>query len=543
MKNQPWVQSYDRGVPAQLTYPQKNLCELLEESALKFKDHGFTEVNGRQITYAEFLKLTNILARNFVRTGMKQRDRVALCLPNSGNFILTFFAILKTGAIAVGINPQIKSNEIARLMELSKVNWIISSPETIRTTSPLIHKRAIKGAILDSGERNDELKSLQEISFPIHSLQKFALEELGGKVNMPDISPDMPAILQFTGGTTGTPKAAVGLHRNLVANMLQFRNWLSGLLDGQEVLLAAIPLTHVYGLVLCMCLGIYMGARIVCLPGARDIELLVKTIKEQKVTLFPAVPTVFYGMNHRLKTDLGNYNLDSLKVCISGSSPLHPEVLKGFSGRIRGKLIEGYGLSEAPTATHCNPVNGKINPCSIGLPLPDVDCKVMDIETGRKEMPIGEIGELIIKGPQVMKGYFGDPTATRSVLRKGWLHTGDIVRMDERGYFYLVDRKKDVIKVSGFQVWPREVEDVLVEHPGVKEAAVAGVIDKRQGEKVKAWVVAKSGVSLTSEELRNWCKERLSGYKVPGLIEFIDEIPKTPVGKILRRVLISRELE
>ncbi|NPV57371.1 MAG: AMP-binding protein, partial [Anaerolineae bacterium] len=355
---------------------------------------------------------------------------------------------------------------------------------------------------------------------------------------LPIVQCDDAAIYQYTGGTTGVPKGAIGLHRNLVANILQFREWLVGLEEGGEVALAAIPLYHVYGMVIAMGVSVALGASIVLIRTPQDLSLLLSSIQQYGVTLFPGVPNLYAAINKNPDVLAGKYDLRTIKACISGSAPLLPEIKQQFEALTGGKLVEGYGLSEAPTATHCNPVHGENRTGSIGLPLPDVDARIVDAEVGDRQLAIGEVGELIIRSPQVMAGYHGMDEETKLALRKGWLYTGDLARMDEDGYFYLVDRKKDVIKIGGFQVWPREVEEVLALHPDIKDAAVAGVPDATYGEMVKAWIVLQEGRSISPGEVQGWCEERLARYKKPMAVEFIDTIPRTFVGKVLRRELV-----
>jgi long-chain acyl-CoA synthetase len=365
----------------------------------------------------------------------------------------------------------------------------------------------------------------------------------GGDLPTEPVTPDDPAIFQYTGGTTGIPKCAVGLHRNLVANALQFRHWLANVEEGRETVLVAIPMYHVYGMVLGMSLGIMLGARIVLAPDPRDINRLLSTLEGQKVTIFPGVPSLYNAIIQHPGVQAGQYNLRTIKACISGSAPLPRLVKEKFEALTGGRLVEGYGLSEAPTATHCNPILGENRSGSIGLPLPDVECRIVSLEDGRASLDPGQVGELAIRGPQVMAGYHALPEETQAVLREGWLFTGDVARMDEDGYFYLVDRKKDVIKSGGFQVWPNEVEAVINAHPKVLESAVAGVRDPWRGEVVKAWVVAKKGEAIGAEEVRAWCRESLAGYKVPYLVEFREALPRTGVGKVLRRELVRQQDE
>jgi len=357
------------------------------------------------------------------------------------------------------------------------------------------------------------------------------------------VGPEDVAIFQYSGGTTGIPKAAIGLHRNLVANTLQFSRWLVGLEDGKEVVLAAIPLFHVYGMVIAMSMGIAIGASLVLIPNPRDIANILENIQRYKATLFPGVPNMYSAINHHPDVLAGKYDLRSIKACISGSAPLLEETRMTFENLTGGKLLEGYGLSEAPTATHCNPMLGENRAGSIGLPLPDIDCRIVDLETGQVELPIGEIGELIINGPTIMRGYHNISDQTEQTLRNGWLYTGDIARMDKDGYFYLVDRKKDLMKIGGLQVWPREVEEVIAAHPKVLEVGVAGVMDPQRGERVKAWIVLKPGEKLALDEVKTWCRERIAPYKAPSLVAFLDKLPRTTVGKVLRRELVRMHRE
>jgi long-chain acyl-CoA synthetase len=358
-----------------------------------------------------------------------------------------------------------------------------------------------------------------------------------------EVTPEDTALFQYSSGTTGISKGAVAMHRNLVANSLEIRYWITSAKDGQETVLMAIPLFHVYGMIAGMNFGLASGASLVMIPNPRDLKDVLNSIQKYKPTIFPGVPTLYNAINNHPDVLAGKYNLSSIKACISGSAPLMRETKDKFESLTGGKLFEGYGLSEAPTATHCNPMFGENRAGSIGLPLPDVDVRIVSLDDGVTNLPPGEIGELVIKGPQVMKGYHNMPTETNNALRDGWLFTGDIARMDEDGYFYIVDRKKELIKPGGYQVWPREVEEVIMENPKVLEVGVAGVPDPYRGETVKAWVVLKPGETATEEDIRAWCKERMAKFKVPTLVEFRSELPKTTVGKILRRELIRQDRE
>ena len=337
------------------------------------------------------------------------------------------------------------------------------------------------------------------------------------------------------------PKAAVGLHRNVAANVLQFSKWLTGLKIGEEVFLTAIPLFHVYGMVIGLNVAIAMASKIVLVDNPGDIDSLLKTIENHKVSVFPGVPSLFTAINNNLANTNNKPTLMSLQVCISGSAPLPHNTRVTFERFTGAKLVEGYGLSEAPTATHCNPVQGENRDGSIGLPLPDVDCQIVSLENASIAAPEGEIGELLIKGPQIMSCYFQQEGESAIALKSGWLQTGDIARMDEDGYFYIIGRKKDLIKVGGLQVWPNEVEEVLREIPGVKECAVTGISDDFYGEIVKAWLVLEPGSSISLESIKELCEEKLANYKIPRNVEIISDLPRSAVGKVLRYKLQQKK--
>jgi long-chain acyl-CoA synthetase len=362
-------------------------------------------------------------------------------------------------------------------------------------------------------------------------------------VEAPILTGDTPAVLQFSGGTTGVPKAALALHRNVVANVIQFKTWLTTLKDGQEVFLTAIPLYHVYGMVIGLNVGIAMGATIVLISNPRDLEGMLKTVEKHSATFFPGVPSIYNAINHYPLALDGQVNLRSIKACISGSAPLLDEVRQKFENLTGGKLVEGFGLSEAPTATHCNPIQGENRVGSIGLPLPDVDCRIVDLEDAMKNVGVGDQGELCIRGPQVMKEYFEMPEESAIILQDGWLHTGDVAKMDADGYFYIVGRIKELIKVNGLQVWPTEVEQVLSSYPGVIEVAAAGTPDTESGESVRAWLVVADAAFFDLQSLKEYCRKNLVSYKIPKEFILVNSLPKSPVGKILRRVLAATVTE
>ena len=542
--NKPWLKHYDISVPPSLTYPETTVHAFLQQAAKKFPERACTIYNDTTYSYAVMDKMSDVFAMALQETGVEKGDRVAVILPNIPQFLLAYYGILKAGGIVVAMNPLYKVDEIQYHLDVSGAKMVIALDEYREVLEKVQQKipglRFIFTAMTESntlhGGSSDAIKEGLWLTALLQQYEGKPCVEV-------DVSPDDPAIFQFSGGTTGTPKAAVGLHRNLVANILQFSNWLVGLEEGKEVLLAAIPLYHVYGMVIGMGMAVGLGASMVLIDQATDISGILHGIDRYQATLFPGVPNLYRAINQHPDVLAGKYRLGSIKACISGSAPLLPETKTAFESLTGGKLLEGYGLSEAPTATHCNPMLGENRVGSIGLPISDVVCRIVDLETGKVDMLPGETGELIISGPQIMPGYHNKPEETRIALREGWLFTGDIAKMDEDGYFYLVGRKKDLIKIGGFQVWPREVEEVLIQHPAVKDVCVAGVPDAEQVETVKAWVILQPDAMVSSDVLRAWCKERIAAYKCPTLVVFRESFPRTAVGKLLRRELIREHIE
>lgn len=535
MLDKPWLKNYDPGVPAHLEYPQIPVFDLLRQASTQYPKQTCIIYRNKKITYQEVETLTNRLAVALIRMGVQKGDRIGIWITNRPEFVLAFMAILKAGGVAVAINTLYKPREFIHQVNDAQIKILFSLEAFYPVLKEIRSQTSVQKIILVDGKgrlsANDE--RLADI---LKGVPKSDTPNL-------DVYPQDAAILQYSGGTTGTSKGAIGLHSNLVANVVQFRTWLVGIQEGQEVILVAIPLFHVYGMVLGMLLTIACKATMVLIENPRDLESILESIRKYRVTIFPGVPTLYNAINQHPEVAAGKYNLSSIKACISGSAPLHKETKDRFEALTGGKLMEGYGLSEAPTATHCNPMFGENRVGSIGLPLPDVDARIVSLEDGVTVLPPGETGELVLTGPQVMKGYHNLPLETRTALREGWLFTGDIAWMDKDGYFYLVDRKKDLIKPGGFQVWPREVEEVISQHPKVLEVGVAGVPDSYRGETVKAWIVLKPGLTASEEEIRQFCAAELAPYKVPSFIEFRESLPKTSVGKILRRELVRQHLE
>lgn len=557
MNDQPWLKNYDKQVPPTIDYPQVPLFSFLEDAALKFPDIPCTIFEGAKITYREMNAYTDRLAAGLAEVGIKKGDRVGIFMPNSPQFVIAYFAILKIGGIVVAVNPLYSSREIEHQVNDAGIEVMMVMSNFYNKIKEVQPKTCIRKVIVTNIK--ETFPPLLSFLFTMFSEKKkgFHIEiapedismwDLINKHNPEDrpkvnVGPEDIALFQYSGGTTGISKGAIALHRNLVANTLMIRTWLHTCKDGKEAMLMAIPLFHVYGMVAGLCFGIRIAASMVLIPDPRETKKILENIQKYKTSIYPGVPAMYIAINNHPDVQARKYDLSSIKACISGSAPLLRETKDRFESLTGGKLVEGFGLSEAPTATHCNPLEGKNPPGSIGLPVSDIDCRIVSLEDEVTDLGINEIGELLIKGPNVMRGYHNMPTETANALRDGWLYTGDIARMDEDGYFYIVDRKKEMIKPGGYQVWPREVEEVIAAHPKVTEVGVAGIPDPYRGETVKAWIVVKPNEKLTAEEIKTWCKERIAPFKAPTHIEFRTELPKTTVGKILRRELVRQHKE
>jgi long-chain acyl-CoA synthetase len=537
MSSRPWLSRYDPGMPQHLDYPLIPVFHFLDEAARLCPERICLIFKDETRTYREAAAQTDHLAAALIGLGICKGERVGICMPNCPEFVLAYFAILKAGGVVVAINPLYTPPEIAHQVNDAGLETIFCAGglyERIRTVQPQtgIRRVIVTGAITPQpGDLQfDELLTGQLASAPAKGMPTLST------VDTNDV-----ALFQYTGGTTGIAKAAVARHRNLVANALQFKAWMSTMEEEKETFLLALPVYHIYGMVCGMLLGIALRASLVILPDPRNIPELLSAIQAYRVTYFPAAPTLYNAINNAPQVTFGQVDLSSIKACISGSAPLLRQTKEKFESLTGGRIVEGYGLSEAPTATHCNPLQGENRLGAIGLPLPDVDARIVSLEDGLTEMPVGEAGELIIQSPQVMLGYHNMPGETSLALRDGWLYTGDIARMDADGYFYIIDRKKELIKPGGMEVWPREVEEVITALSGVAEVAVTGIPDDYRGETVKAWVVLKPGETLAGSDIQAWCRERLAAYKIPTEVEFRAQLPKSTVGKILKRELTGNK--
>jgi len=557
MEDRPWLKKYDPGVPYHIEYPPVPLFHFMEEAARNHPDRPCTIFKGAKVSYAEMDALTDRLAGGLAELGVKKGDPVGILMPNTPQFVVAFYGILKAGGVVVATNPLYTAREIEHQLNDAGVEIMLVMSNYYNIVKEVQPKTRLKKLVVTNIK--EYLPGLLSILFGLAKEKKGGfrvtitgddvwLKDLVGRHTREDrpklqIGPDDLCIFQYSGGTTGVSKAAASLHRTLIANTLQIRSWMPEVKQGGEIVLMAIPLFHVYGMVAGMSLAVGTAASMVMVPNPRDMADVLGSIAKYRPTIYPGVPTMYNAINNHPDVQAHKVDVTSIKACISGSAPLMRETKERFEALTGGKLVEGYGLSEAPTATHCNPLNGETRTGSIGLPMPDVEARIISLDDGKTVLKPGEIGELVIKSPNVMKGYHNMPTETANTLRDGWLYTGDIARMDEDGYFYIVDRKKELIKPGGYQVWPRDVEEAIMEHPKVLEVGVAGVPDAYRGETVKAWVVVKPGQSLTEDEVKAWCKERLAPFKVPTSVEFLGEIPKTTVGKILRRELVRMDRE
>ena len=555
-----WLKHYDPGVPPTIDYPQITLHQLLEESASRFSEHTAIIFPGAfndeyLISYRGLDEQANKLANALLEMGVKKGDRVALLMPNCPQFVISYYAVLKAGAIVVATNPLYSPREMEFQLKDCGAETIIVLSLFYKTIMGLKERTNLKNVVVTNIKEYlppqsrkmftvfVERQEGHRVRIPrVKNIYKFQDLLRRFSIALPAVKtdPDDVAMFQYTGGTTGLSKAAVALHRNVLANVYQMRAWAEpvGRKEGEEVIMGVMPLFHVYGMVTVMHFSVLTGSAMVLLPRF-ETDKVLSAINRYRPAFFPGVPTMYVAINNH--PEVSKYDLRSIEACVSGAAPLPGEVQQRFEELSRGKLVEGYGLSEASVVVTANPLIKMRKVGSIGVPFPDVEARIMDMETGEKEMPVGEVGELVVRGPQVMKGYWNRPEETELVLRNGWLYTGDLARMDEDGFFFIVDRKKEMILAGGFNIYPREVEEVLYEHPKIREVACYGVPDPYRGQTVKVAIVLKEGESATADEIVEFCRPRLARYKVPKLVEFTDALPKSLIGKVLRRVLVEEE--
>jgi len=549
----PWLDSYPPGVPEHVDVPAANLAALLDDAARDFPHAPALHFEGRTTSYAQLADQAWRLATALAGLGVGKGTRVGLILPNCPQAVIALFATLRLGATVVQNNPLYTERELAHQLGDAGVEVVVCLDLVYQKVKALRGRTAIREVIVTSVL--DELPAIKRALAPYTKRGKAAGVAIGrdepvrrwrevlgsATARLPEaaVDPDRDlALLQYTGGTTGISKGVMLSHANLRANVEQVRAWFPDADPGREVMMAVLPFFHVYGLTVCLLLGVRLGAALVLLPRF-NLDGVLAAIDRFRPTLFPGVPTMYVAINNAVEK--GGHDLSSIKACLSGAAPLPMEVAERFERFSGGRLVEGYGLSESSPVAIANPIYGKRKAGTIGMPLPDTVARVADPADPARTLPVGEAGELAIAGPQVMLGYWNRPEETADVLRDGWLLTGDMAVMDEEGYFAIVDRKKDLIIAGGYNVYPREVEEVLSEHPKILEVAVSGVPDAYRGEIVKAFVVLRTGEQATTEEIREFAKARLAAYKVPRAVEFRDELPKTLIGKVLRRALVEEE--
>jgi len=562
MTEKPWLKFYEPHVPEHIDYPRTTMPAVLEEMARKYPDHTALIFKDTKLTFRQYNDSVDRFAAALQGLGVKKGDRVAVHLPNVPQFPIAYYAILRIGGIVVPCNPIYTAREMRHQLKDSGAEVCV----TLSLMYPLVKQiRAdtnLRHVIV--AQIKTYLPPLLRVLFALLKEKKDGhrvdisgdahtawfsdvLAQAPAKPQPVEIGLDDTAVLMYTGGTTGISKGAQLTHKNILVNAYQCKVWLNAD-EGTEVSLTALPLYHSYAMTTCMNHSTLTAAAMVLVPNPRDLEDVLKSITKHKPTQYPGVPAMYVAINNY--PDLSKYDVSSIKACISGAAALPVEVQQRFQELTGARLVEGYGLSEASPVTHANPIFGENRVGTIGLPWPDTDVQIVDVDTGEKVLGVGEIGELCVRGPQVMSGYWHMPEETANSLRpdpaggEPWLHTGDIAIMDENGYFQIRDRKKDMILgAGGLNVYPREIEDVLYEHSKVMEVAAVGIPVEGKGERPKVFVVLKPGETATEEEIIAFCRENLASYKVPRWVEFRSELPKTAVGKILRRVLVEEDLQ
>ena len=534
----PWLAAYERGnVEPKSQVFEGSLYDLFRHAAEEHRGRNALSFYGTTFEFGRLQALVEKMAASLSAAGVSKGDRVALMLPNCPQYVISFFATVKVGAVVTQVNPMYVEREIEHILTDSGAETILVYAAVYERVKAVLPDTSLKNVIVV-----DFVDEPEGLNAGHHAFGAFLSTDADPAPDVEIEPAEDVAVLQYTGGTTGVSKGAMLTHRNLVANVQQAIDVFVQNPDqftGRKCV-GALPFFHIYGLTCVMLFGIRLGVEQVLLPRF-EVEEALAVFENTKPTMFSGVPTMYMALLAS-DQDLRKHHLHDVMIFNSGGSALPVNLKRSFEERVGKPLFEGYGLSEASPVTHNNPpFLGEGREGSIGIPIPSTDARIVDVESGEREMPVGESGELIIKGPQVMKGYLNMPEETASTLKDGWLHTGDVAKMDEDGYFFIVDRKKDMIVASGYNVYPREVEEVLFEHPDVAEAVAIGVPDEYRGETVKAFVVKRSGATTTEEEIMAFCKERLAAYKAPKAVEFRDDLPKSAVGKLLRRVLIDEE--
>jgi long-chain acyl-CoA synthetase len=537
-------------------YPRRTLLDVVAETARARPEHPALLFEGARMSYRRLEQLSDAFAAALAALGVGKGDTVALLVPNAPQAVVAQLGAWKAGAVAAPLNPLYTADELEPVLRSTGARVAVVLTPFYEKLKAVQGRTAVRHVI--ATRIREHLPPVLRILFALAKERKggHRIALRGGDLWMPDllraharaprpaveVGCDDPALLLFTGGTTGVPKAAICAHASPVQFGIQLRAWMEGIFsEWNDVLLVCMPLFHVYGNVGVLGAGLVAHMPLVLVPNPRDLDRLVATIRRTRPAFLPGVPTLFNALASHRDVASGKVDLRCVKLSLCGAAPLLAETKARFERITGGRIVEGYALTESMMGTVMTPVRGAYKPGSCGLPLPDVEVRIVDADDGERALAPGEVGEITLRAPQLMRGYLGHPEETARTLRDGWLYTGDLGTLDEDGYLFLVDRKKDVVKTSGFQVWPREVEEVLAAHPAVAEAAVAGVPDPVQGEAVKAWIVARPGARATAEDLRSHCREKLVGYKIPTQFVFRDALPKSAVGKVLRRVLVDED--
>ncbi len=549
----PWLASYEEGVPATMDYEDACLPAFLDRSSEEFPETMALLFQGYQVNYRQLKEMVDRFATGLHAHGIRQGDSVAILLPNVIPCVVAYYAILKIGARAVMNNPLYSDRELEHQFNDSGAKLLITLDLLVKRMVALRSKTRIETIIYTS--IGDDLPFPKSLLFPLVGKKKGLAADVAPaadlhqwKTVLAQHPPQPPAVklafddiamLQYTGGTTGVSKGVMLTHGNLSRQVQHVRAWFPRFNRGEEVMLGALPFFHVFGLSVAMNFAIYMGWGDILVPKPQP-EPLLETIGKFRPTFAPLVPTMYIGMLEHPRID--QTDLTCIKGCFSGSAPLPVEVIRDFETKTGAVIVEGFGMTESSPVTHINPFGGQRKVGSIGIPIPDTEARIADLKDPTREMPVGETGELVVRGPQVMQGYWQREDATADTIIDGWLHTGDIAMMDDEGYFFIVDRKKDMIISGGYNVYPRDIEEVLFEHPKVAEATAIGVPHPKRGEQVKVFVVLKAGETATPEEVLEFCKGKLATYKLPTEVEFREELPKTNVGKVLKKDLRAAEL-
>lgn len=543
----PWLNNYEDGVPPSLSYPRVSLVHFLREAAAAFPENTAMIFAGRKYSYRELDEQVHALAAALASLGVRKGDRVALLLPNSPPYVIAYYAILQLGALVVSLNPLAVERELLYPLQDAEPRVVlVAEPFFPRVAgiAPCTPLQKIVVACLREWGDGKLVPETRTVPFRkkkgVYGLESLLKKHARKKGPAADVSPDDDALLQYTRAISGGIKGVLLTQGNLVANTLQITRWAPRARKGKEVFLSVLPFFHAYGMAVAMNTPVCLASAMVILPRF-EVKTALRAIRKYRPTFFPGVPPMFVALSQEKEAE--RYPISSLRVCYSGVSPLPLEVLEDFEKLTGARIAEGYGLAEASPATHCNPVYGKRKLGSIGLPYPDTLARIVDLESGQEVLRPGEAGELCIQGPQVMKGYWKMPAETARSIRQGWLYTGDIARMDEEGYFFLLDVKKDMIIAGGFNIYPKDIDQVLAEHPKVAEAVAVGVPDRNRGGIVKAFVVLKAGAAASEEEILDFCRRNLAKYKVPTCIEFRESLPKSASGKILCRLLREEEVK